>query len=704
MKQLIMSTILLAGAAMATQAQNIKYPDTRRVDTVDVYFGTKVADPYRWLEDDHSAETAQWVKEQNAITNNYLQHIPCRKDVKKRLTELFNYEKMGIPFKVKGKYYIYKNDGLQNQSVLYVKDKLDGEARVVLDPNKLSDDGTVALYSVDFSNDGRYLAYTITRNGSDWCEIYVLDLTTGKTLEDHIMWAKFTGAQWLGDGFFYSCYDAPESELTSKNECQKVCYHKLGTPQSEDYLEYCDKSQPQMFYMSMVDDNERFIFLTECPGEGNGLFVKDLKDRNPHYVRIAPTDNSTNEVVGIDDNRIYIKTNKNAPQWKIVAYDINHLGLNNTDFIPESDAVIAGAQQASDKFIINYERDASTQLAIFDRNGTKTGEIALPAIGAVGLWSDDKNTEVFYNFTNFTTPGTIYSYDMATNTSKQLFAPRVAFNPADFETEQVFFTSKDGTRVPMFLVHKKGLKRDGKRPVLIYGYGGFNISMTPGFSTSRIPLLEADGIYAVVNLRGGSEYGEKWHEAGTKMKKQNVFDDFISAAEYLIKEGYTAAGKIACNGGSNGGLLVGAVVNQRPDLYGAAVPQVGVMDMLRYHRFTVGWNWASDYGRSDDSKEMFEYLRSYSPLHTIKNDGTKYPPILVTSADHDDRVVPAHSFKYAATLQASNTGNAVKIIRIDSNAGHGHGKPVAKAIEESADIMSFVLHNLGVKYRYKKQK
>lgn len=695
----------IALASQGIAQTKLNYPAARRDGTVDNYFGTSVPDPYRWLEDDNSAETAQWVKAENAVTQAYLKKIPFRDKVRRRITELANYEKMGTPFVVKGKMYFFFNDGLQNQSVLYQCDStattLDAKSsRVILDPNKLSTDGTVALQQLNFSHDGRYLAYVITRNGSDWNEIYVIDLTTGRQLDDHIVWAKFTDAQWLGDGFFYSAYDAPEDAKSSKNEYHKVYYHKLGTPQSDDYVEYRSMTNPLLFYQASVSDDERFVFMWESGGDGNSLYVKDLKDRNPHYVCLANDMKYTNSPIGIDNGKIYVMTNAGAPRWKIVAYDIDRLNAAPVDFVPEQESVLAGAQMADHKFILTYDKDASSHAFVYDLAGRRLHEIALPALGSVDFSSKKKSNQVFYRFTSYTFPPTIYSYDIDANHSTRLFAPKIALNPADYVTEQVFYPSKDGTKIPMFLIYKKGLKRDGKRPVFLYGYGGFNISMTPGFSYSRTPfaMLDRGGICAYTNLRGGGEYGEEWHEAGTKLKKQNVFDDFIAAAEYLIKEGYTAKGKIACNGGSNGGLLVGAVVNQRPDLFGAAVPQVGVMDMLRYHEFTIGWNWAHDYGRSDDNEEMFRYLLGYSPLHTIRNDGTPYPPIMVTTSDHDDRVVPAHSFKYAAQLQYSNTGNAPKLIRIDVNAGHGHGKPISKVIDEYTDIQSFIMYNLGVKY------
>lgn len=707
MKHFIIAAALLITASATMQAQKIQYPEAKRLNVVDDYFGTKVPDPYRWLEDDNSSETAQWVKQENEITQNYLKKIPFREDVKRRLTELANFEKWSAPRKVKDKYYFFYNDGLQNQSILYVRDSATNKETIALDPNKLSTDGTVALQQINFSNDGRYLAYTITRNGSDWNEIYVKDMSTGQVLDDHIVWAKFTDAQWLGDGFFYSAYDAPEDAKSSKNEFHKIMFHKLGTPQSADTLVYRNASEPLMFHQVMVADNERFLFLSESGGEGNGLYIKDLKADNPQYVQLAPNSEYTFDPVGVMDGKIFVYTNHNAPRWKVIAFDLNNLKADAaSDFIPQKDAVLSGIQMADGKFIVTYDRDASSHPYVYDANGKELHEIKLPTFGSVGFQSRKSQKEVYYTFTSYTFPGAVYAYDIDANTSRLMYAPKVALNPDDYVTEQVFYPSKDGTKIPMFLIYKKGLKKDGKRPVFLYGYGGFNISMNPGFSYSRTPfaMLDEGGICAYTNLRGGGEYGEEWHKAGTKMQKQNVFDDFIAAAEWLIAQGYTRKGKIACNGGSNGGLLVGAVVNQRPDLFGAAVPQVGVMDMMRYHLFTIGWNWAPDYGRSDDNADMARYLLNYSPLHTIKNDGTPYPPIMVTTSDHDDRVVPAHSFKYAAQLQASNTGKAVKLIRIDVNAGHGHGKPISKIIDEYTDIQSFIMYNLGVKYKYKANK
>ena len=677
----------------------IEYPETKRVDTTDVYFGTEVADPYRWLEDDNSEETAAWVKVQNEVTDAYLAQIPFRQALKEKLTGLINYEKMGTPSFRNGKYYFSKNDGLQNQSVLYEADSLNGEARVLLDPNKLSDDGTVALSSMSFSKDGKYLAYVISRSGSDWNEIYVMDVESRKVLDDHIMWAKFTGAAWQGDGFYYSAYDAPADGkgLSAKNEFQKVYYHKIGTPQSEDRLEYMNPEHPLRFYSVGLTDDERFLCLYESDGEGNAIYVKDLKAAKPGYKCIASDMSKNNAIIDSDEKRIYMMTNEGAPNYKLVAFDIDKLEEGkHTEIIAECGHLLEGVSLAHDKMIVTYMENIAHHAYLYDLDGNRLREIALPTAGSAGFSTDKEHKEIYYAFTSYTFPGAIYKYDMDKDESSLIFTPKVDFNPEEYVTEQLTYPSKDGTMVNMFVTHRKDIEMNGKNPVLLYGYGGFNISLTPGFSAMRIPFIQSGGIYVVANLRGGGEFGEEWHKAGIKLQKQNVFDDFIAAAEYLIKEGYTSPEHIAINGGSNGGLLVGAVVNQRPDLFRAAVPQVGVMDMLRYHTFTIGWNWASDYGRSDDSEEMFKYLIGYSPLHTIKNDGTEYPAIMVTTGDHDDRVVPAHSFKYAATLQASDTGDAPKLIRIDSKAGHGSGKPIAKVIEEQTDIYAFIMYNLGM--------
>ena len=694
-------TILLLSGIMVMsctpQQKKLTYPKAEKVDTVDVYFGTEVADPYRWLENDKSAATAAWVEAENKVTNEYLAQIPFRKQLLERLTNLANYEKIGAPFKKHGKYYFYKNDGLQNQSVLYVQDSLEGEPRVFLDPNKLSDDGTVALTGLSFSHDGKYAAYTISRSGSDWTEIYVLDTATGQLLDDHIEWAKFTGAAWQGDGFYYSAYDAPVKgkEFSNVNENHKVYYHKIGTPQTEDKLIYQNPAYPKRFYYTGTSEDERILFVYESgAGRGNNLFIKDLKKANAPFIQLTTDFDYQYSPIEVIDNNVYIFTNYGAPKNRIMVADINNPKLENwKELIPEMESVLSSAEVIGGKLFLTYDKDASNHAYVYSQKGEHMHEIKLPSLGSVGFSGTKDDKECFFVFTSFTTPGTIYKYDMDKNSYELYRAPKVEFNSDDFVTEQAFFPSKDGIMIPMFLTYKKDLERNGNNPVFLYGYGGFGISLNPGFTTSRIPFLENGGIYAQVNLRGGSEYGEEWHIAGTKMQKQNVFNDFISAAEYLINNKYTNPDKIAIVGGSNGGLLVGACMTQRPDLFKVAIPQVGVMDMLRYHKFTIGWNWASDYGTSEDSQEMFEYLKGYSPLHNLK-PGTKYPATMVTTADHDDRVVPAHSFKFAATLQECNDGTNPTIIRIDSKAGHGAGKPMAKVLEEQADIYGFIMYNL----------
>lgn len=695
-------TLFATGIIMmscAQQQQKLAYPETAKVDTVDVYFGTEVPDPYRWLENDTSEATAAWVKAQNQVTNAYLAKIPFRNALLNRLTDLANYEKIGAPFKKHGKYYFYKNDGLQNQSVLYVQDSLEGEPRVFLDPNKLSDDGTVALTGISFSHDGKYTAYTISRSGSDWTEIYVMDTETGQLLEDHILWAKFSGASWQGDGFYYSAYDAPVKgkEFSNVNEMHKIYFHKMGTPQSEDKLVYQNPAYPKRFYSASVNEDETLLFLYESgEGRGNALYVKDLRKPNAPFVAMA-TDMDYNyypiEIIG---DKMYMFTNFGAPKYRLLVADVSKPELKDwVELVPETENVLSGAEVIGGKLFLTYDKDVANHAYVYDLTGKMIQEIQLPSLGSVSFSGDKDDKECFFGFTSFTVPGATYKYDMDQNAYELFRAPKVAFNPDEYMTEQVFYPSKDGTKIPMFLTYKKGLKKDGKNPVYLYAYGGFNISLYPSFSTSRVPFLENGGIYAQANLRGGGEYGEEWHVAGTKMQKQNVFDDFISAAEYLINSKYTNKDKIAIVGGSNGGLLVGACMTQRPDLFRVAIPQVGVMDMLRYHKFTIGWNWASDYGTSDDSKEMFDYLKAYSPLHNLKLGG-KYPATMVTTADHDDRVVPAHSFKFAATLQECNDGTNPTLIRIDSKAGHGAGKPMAKVLEEQADIYGFIMYNLGM--------
>lgn len=699
------ATFLLTGimATSCAQQKAISYPQTATVDTVDTYFGVSVPDPYRWLENDTSAATASWVKAQNEITNNYLEHIPFRQDLLKRLTELANYERISAPFKKHGKYYFYKNDGLQNQSVLYVQDALNSEARVFLDPNKLSDDGTVALTSLSFSNNGKYAAYTISRSGSDWREIYVMDVATGSLLDDHITWAKFTDAAWQGDGFYYSAYDAPSKgkEFSNVNEHHKIYYHKLGEPQQNDRLVYENKAYPKRFYTAQVSEDERVLFIYESgEGRGNALFMQDLTQKSAPVVQLASDFDYQYTPIEVIGNRIYFFTNYQAAKNKIMAAELQSPELANwKEVVPEKEQVLSDVRVIGGKLFLTYDKDASNHAYVYDLQGKELQEIELPSLGSVSFNGDKDDEECFFSFTSFTIPGATYKYDVQKNSYELFRAPKVKFHSDDFVTEQVFFPSKDGAKIPMFLTYKKGLKKNGKNPVFLYGYGGFNISLYPSFSINRIPFLENGGIYVQVNLRGGSEYGEDWHVAGTKMQKQNVFNDFIAAAEYLIDNKYTNPQKIAIVGGSNGGLLVGACMTQRPDLFRVAIPQVGVMDMLRYHKFTIGWNWASDYGTSEDSKEMFEYLKGYSPLHNLKK-GTKYPATLVTTADHDDRVVPAHSFKFAATLQACNEGSNPTLIRIDSKAGHGAGKPMSKILEEQADVYGFIMYNLNMKPKF----
>ena len=698
-------TILFMMVSMATttlMAQNIQYPKAVKDGTTDTYFGTVVADPYRWLENDTSAQTAAWVEAENKVTNAYLAKIPFRQKLLKRLTELANYEKIGAPRKRNGQWYFYKNNGLQNQSVLYVTDQLGGTPRVFLDPNTLSSDGTVALQGVFFSHNNRWAAYSISRSGSDWQEFYVIDLQTGQLTNDHIEWAKFSSAEWCGDGFYYSAYDAPVEgkEFSNVNENHKIYYHKIGTPQSADVLFYQNPARPKCFYEVSVNEEETMMFLYESgAGAGNNLYVRDLRQPNSQFIQMTADMDYQYSPVLTDGDRLYLYTNYGAPKGCIMTADIHRPGVTDWQvLVAEQQNPLSGVSVINRQFILTYQQDASDHAYVYGLDGKLRHEVKLPSVGSVGFTGDKKEPECFYTFTSFTQPGTIYRYDMERNESTLYSAPNVKFKQDDYVSEQVFFLSKDGTRIPMFLTYKKGLKRNGSNPVFLYGYGGFNISLPPGFSAMRIPFLENGGIYAQVNLRGGSEYGEEWHIAGTKMQKQNVFDDFIAAAEWLISEGYSSKEKMAIVGGSNGGLLVGACMTQRPDLFRVSIPQVGVMDMLRYHKFTIGWNWASDYGTSEDSKEMFEYLYGYSPLHNLK-PGTSYPATLVTTADHDDRVVPAHSFKFAATLQECHQGSNPVLIRIDTKAGHGGGKPLTKVLEEQADIYGFIMYNLGMKVK-----
>lgn len=699
-KTTIMSGITCALVASCS-GHKLQYPVAPTDASVtDDYFGTVVADPFRPLENDTAPATLEWVEAENKVTEEYLSGIPFRQRIHDRLTQLADFKKTGLPEKEKdGKYYYFENNGLQNQSVLYRADSLGGTPEVFLDPNSLSEDGTVALQDVSYSPDMKYTAYIISRSGSDWNEIFLMDTKTKELLPDHIEWAKFTGAEWCGDGFYYSAYPRPEKgkEFSNANENHQIYYHKIGTPQSEDKLAYEDKDQPLHFHSAYVPETKDMLFVIGAgEGVGNSIIFQNLKTGT--WKTLEPTQDYNTDIVDVRNGKIYLLTNWGAPKKRLMVADIANPAKGNwKELIPEGDGVMKGIQRASDKMIVIFEKDASDHAYIYDLNGKMEREIEFPTFGSAAFSSSSDNDEVYYSLTSFAYPASRFKYDLKTGESTLIGRPEIdGIDFDDYVTEQVFYPSADGTEIPMFLTYKKGIEKNGKNPVYLYGYGGFNISLLPGFSPYRMLWLENGGIYAQTNLRGGSEYGESWHTAGTKMNKKNVFNDFIGAAEYLVKEGWTSPEQMTIVGGSNGGLLVGATVNMRPDLFKVAIPQVGVMDMMRYHLFTIGWNWASDYGTSADSKEMADYLLSYSPVHTIKNDGTHYPAILVTTADHDDRVVPAHSFKYAAALQASNTGNAPKLIRIDSKAGHGGGKPTAKVIDEYTDIYSFIMHNIGM--------
>ena len=699
----IKSYAMAISAAIATAScGQITYPQPETDNTItDDYFGTIVADPYRPLENDTAEATTRWVEAENAVTNAYFEKIPFRNALRERLTELNNFKKTGLPFRENdGKYYFYENDGLKNQSVLYRCDSLGGDAEVFLDPNNLSDNGTVALTGVVQSTDGKFTAYTISRNGSDWTEIYVLDTATGKLLEDHIEWAKFTTPQWWGNGFFYSAYPRPEAgkEFSNANENHQIYYHKIGTPQTADKLIYEDPAHPLHFHTAYVPDGSDYLFVFGSgEGFGTSVMLKNLKT-NSDWSIIEPTQDFEIAPIGIANDKVYILTSADAERYRLVAASLKNPARSNwEEIVAEQPNVLTGATITDNKLLLTYMIDAADHVYLHNLDGSLIREIEMPTYGSVGISASQKWPEIFYSLTSFVYPSTRYSYNAATGESTMIGRNEIqGVNFDDYTTEQIFYTSADGTKIPMFITYKKGLKRDGNNPTLLYGYGGFNLSLKPSFSSQRLLWLENGGIYAQACLRGGGEYGEAWHKAGTQMQKLNVFNDFIAAAEYLISEGWTSSERLAIQGGSNGGLLVGATVNLRPDLFKVAIPQVGVMDMMRYHKFTIGWNWAPDYGTSADSKEMADYLLSYSPLHNIKNDGTPYPAILVTTADHDDRVVPAHSFKYAAQLQASNTGNAPKLIRIDTNAGHGAGKPLSKVIDEQTDIFSFIFYNIGI--------
>ncbi|MFT0813719.1 prolyl oligopeptidase family serine peptidase [Synechococcus sp. OH20] len=676
------------------------YPPSHPDPTVvDVYHGQPVPDPYRWLEDLDSEQTRAWIEAQNRLTFDYLQRIPARQRLLERLTQLWNYEKYSQPFKEGGRYFYFKNDGLQNQSVLYTQESLEGEARVLLDPNTFSEDGTVALSGIAISRDGRYLAYGLSRSGSDWQEWKVRDIETGEDLPDHLRWIKFSGASWTrdGQGFFYSRYDEPPpgSEYESANYFQKLYYHRLGTPQSEDVLIYHRPDQKEWGFAGGVTEDGNYLIISVWRGTDpkNLLFYKDLRDPNSPVVELICEFQAEYSFVGNDGSRFWLLTDFQAPRRRLVALDLDSPGQLQ-EVIPEAEETLQGVSLIHNQFVAFYLKDAHTQIKTFALDGTYQGEIPLPGLGsASGFGGKRYDTETFYTFTSFTTPPTIYRYDFTTGSSTLFRQPQVDFDPQAYEVQQVFYASKDGTRIPMFLVHRRGLARTGDHPTLLYGYGGFGISLTPSFSVGLVAWLEMGGVYAQPNLRGGGEYGEAWHQAGTKLNKQKVFDDFIAAAEWLMAHGYTNPSKLAIAGGSNGGLLVGACLTQRPELFAAALPAVGVFDMLRFHKFTIGWAWVSEYG-SPDNPEEFKALYAYSPLHNLK-PGTAYPATLITTADHDDRVVPAHSFKFAAALQAAQGGSQPILIRIDTKAGHGAGKPTTKLIEETADRWAFLVQVLG---------
>jgi len=678
------------------------YPQTKTVDQTDDYFGTTIADPYRWLENDTAADTEEWVKAENAVTEKFLSQIPFREKIHQRLTELWNYPKYGAPAQ-EGEWLIFgKNDGLQNQAVLYIQKGEGGNPEVLLDPNKLSEDGTIALQAYRFSKNQKYFAYGVSQSGSDWEEVYIMDFASRKLLNEKIAYVKFTDIAWVGDdGFYYSGYDKPQNEKTkysATSEYQKVFYHKIGTDQSEDKLIYEDKNHPLRYVSAGITEDERFLILSIAEGtDGSEIKVKDLSDKNAKgFITLVPGFKTNAAVIDNVGDQLLLLTNQDAPNYKVVSVDPQKPAAANwTTIVPEQQQVLQMASTGGGKLFCSFLKDACTQVKQFDLDGKNGKEITLPGLGtASGFGAHKTDQHLYYSFTSYTHPATIFKYDISTGQSTLYKKAEVKFNTGDYETKQVFYPSKDGTQVPMFITYKKGIKLDGNNPTLLYAYGGFNISITPSFSISNIAFLENGGVYCVANLRGGAEYGEQWHQAGMLDKKQNVFDDFIAAAEYLIREKYTSSEKLAIRGRSNGGLLIGACMTQRPELFRVAFPQVGVMDMLRYHKFTVGWGWAVEYG-SSENKDQFSYLIKYSPLHNIRK-GTCYPATMVTTADHDDRVVPAHSFKFAATLQAAQSCDNPTLIRIDSKAGHGAGKPTDKQIDEETDIWSFLFYNMGV--------
>jgi prolyl oligopeptidase len=695
----LLTLLSLACSKPKEKAALMKYPVTEKATTVDTLFGTAVSDPYRWLEDDTAKATANWVKAQNEVTFGFLEKIPYRETIKKRLEALYNYERLSAPFKEGDFYYFYKNNGLQNQSVLYRKKEENGTPEPFLDPNTFSKDGTTSMAGISFCKDGSLAAYQISEGGSDWRKVIVIKTADKTMVEDTIRDVKFSGIAWRGtEGFYYSSYDKPKgSELSAKTQFHKLYFHKLGAKQSTDQLIFGGEKTPRRYVGAGLTEDERFLIVSASTSTtGNELYVQDLKDPKGTLMTVVGNFDNDHNVIDNDGSRLIVQTNLNAPNNKIVEVDFAKPGIENwKDIVSETDNAMQGVGTASKKMFVNYLKDAKTLIKQFDYHGKLDREVELPGIGtANGFGGKVADKEIYYSFTSFTYPTSIFKYNIGSGKSSLYEKPKVDFNPDDYETKQVFYTSKDGTKVPMFITHKKGIELNGKNPTLLYAYGGFSISLTPSFNTSRIVWLENGGIYAQPNLRGGGEYGEKWHLAGTKMNKQNVFDDFIAAGEYLISEKYTSNQYLAISGGSNGGLLVGATMTQRPDLAKVALPAVGVMDMLRYHKFTAGAGWAYDYGTADDSKEMLEYLKKYSPVHALKPN-TSYPATMVTTADHDDRVVPAHSFKFIATLQENQVGDNPVLVRIETKSGHGSSN-LSKAIEGTADQYAFTWYNMGI--------
>jgi prolyl oligopeptidase len=702
----IVFALLFLSLTQLSAAQSLSapliYPQARRSDQVDDYHGAKVADPYRWLEDTDSAETHAWVEAEDKVTFGYLEQLSYRQAIHDRLTKLWNYERFTVPEQEGGRYFFQHNNGLQNQNVLFVAESLNAEPRVLLDPNTLSADGTVALAGTAISDDGKLMAYGIATSGSDWTEWHVRDIDTSKDLSDDLKWVKFSGASWTKDnkGFYYSRYDEPKgAAMRDTNYFQKLYYHRLGTAQTEDKLIYERPDNKEMLFGGSVTDDGHYLIIEVSQGTSpkNRLYYKDLTQPDSQVVRLLDDFDARYQFIDNDGPVLWFQTDLNAPRGRLIAIDTRHPERANwKTVVPQSADKLQFANVVDNSFLLGYLKDARTEVRVYDLKGAFLRNVDLPGIGtAAGFGGKRKDKETFYAFTSFISPSTVYRYDPETGKSAVFRQAKVDFDPSRYETKQIFYDSKDGTRVPMFLTYKKGIKLDGQNPVLLFGYGGFDISLTPFFSVPNVVWLEMGGVYAQPSLRGGGEYGEEWHQAGMKLKKQNVFDDFIAAAEWLIANKYTSTPKLAIRGGSNGGLLVGACLTQRPDLFGAALPEVGVMDMLRFQKFTIGWAWTSDYGSSDNPEE-FKALYAYSPLHNLK-PGTKYPPTLIATSDHDDRVVPGHSFKFAATMQADQAGSAPVLIRIETKAGHGAGKSITKLIDETADNWSFLAHNLDMK-------